>query len=81
MKSGTVNSRHVAGARWLVFFWLKAEGVDVNTNSWDVFVVLVWLDKVEVSTFSFGESVVTVKLELGSFDWVLSEVVGSVVIT
>ena len=66
MKSGSVNSGHVACTRWLVLFRLETEGVNVDTSGWNVFVVLVWLDKVEVSTFSLGESVVAVKLELSS---------------
>ena len=37
--------------------------------------VLVWLDKIEVSTFALREAVLTVKLKFGSNDWVLTPAV------
>ncbi len=45
---------------------LESEGVDVDTNSGDVGVVLVRLDKVEVSTLTHLETVVAVELEESS---------------
>jgi hypothetical protein len=33
-------------------------------------VVLVWLDNIEVRTFTLREAVLTVKLELSDHDWV-----------
>ncbi len=43
-----VNAREVAGAGWLVLFWAKREGVDINTTVWGASVVLVRLHKIEV---------------------------------
>lgn len=63
MKGGVVNAGHVTCAGWLVFFGLKAEGVDVDASLGDVGVVLVRLDKVEVLAEAFGETVVSVELE------------------
>jgi len=45
---------------------LESEGVDVDTNSGDVGVVLVRLDLVEVAAFADLEAVVAVELEEGS---------------
>ena len=55
-----------------MFFWLESEGVDVDTNGWDVGVVLVWLYQVEVTTFTFRETIVTVELNLGDNSWVVT---------
>jgi hypothetical protein len=49
-----------------VLLGLEGEGIDVDTSDRDVGVVLVRLDKVEVRAESLNESVVAVKLELGT---------------
>jgi len=44
-----INAGEVEGARWLMFFWFKCEGVYVDTGvATGVFVMLVGLDEVEV---------------------------------
>ena len=68
VKGTVIDSRHVTGATWLVFFGLEAERVNINAGSWDVSVVLVWLDKIEVATITFREAIVAVKLDLASED-------------
>jgi hypothetical protein len=54
----------------LVEFRLECERVHVNTDSGDVGVVLVRLDFVEITTFTDGETIVSVELEETSDDWV-----------
>ena len=53
-------------------FRLECKGVHVDTNSWDVGVVLVRLHPVEVVTITDSESVVAVELDQGSDDRVLT---------
>jgi len=53
----------------------KSEGVDIDTSVRVASVVLVRLDKVEVGSLALGEAVLTVKLELGSHDRVLTPAV------
>ena len=55
-----------------MLFRLERKAVYVNTNSWDVGVVLVWLNQVEVGTLANREAVVTVELEKRGDDWVLA---------
>jgi len=64
-----VNSGEVAGTRWLVLFWLKREGVRVDTWHWGTGVVDKWLDLVEVLTRLFLESVLTVEDQLERRQW------------
>ena len=59
-----VDSGEVAGTRWLVFFWLKREGVRIDTWHWGTGVVVEWLDGVEVNTLLFLKSVLTVEDQL-----------------
>ena len=47
---------------------MESERVDVNTDSRDVGVVLVRLDFVEITTFTDGETIVSVELEETSDD-------------
>ena len=75
MEGGVIDAGEVAGARWLVFFWAKSEGVYVDTGIWGTSVVLVWLDKVEVGAFTFREAVLAVKLELSGDNWVFAPAV------
>ena len=72
MKCGVVNSRHVAGSRWLMLFGFETEGVYVDASWWNVGVVLVWLYKVEVGAKAFLEAIVSVELEFGTYNWVSS---------
>ena len=61
---GVVNTREVARAGWLVFFWLEREGVGVDTWRWGAGVVNEWLDGVEVLARLFLEAVLAVEDEL-----------------
>ena len=65
LKSRVINTRHVACSRRLVFLGLEAKRVNIDTSLRNVGVVLVRLDKIEVTTHALRESVVTIKLELG----------------
>lgn len=46
-------------------FRLQSKGINIDTNSWAVSVVLVRLGKVKVSSVSGGETVVSIQLEFG----------------
>lgn len=71
LKSGSVDTREVSAARWLVFFGLEGERVHVDTRrTRDVGVVLVGLHQVEIATNASSKSVVTVELDLSFLDWV-----------
>jgi hypothetical protein len=74
LKSSVVDTRHVAGAGRLVFFGFKTEGINVDTGSGAVGVVLVRLNQVEVATITFRESVVAVELEFGRSNGVYTTV-------
>ena len=64
-----VNSREVAGTRWLVLFWLKRKGVRVDTWHWGTGVVVERLDLVEVLTTLLLESVLTIQDQLEGSQW------------
>jgi hypothetical protein len=64
-----VDSGEVAGTRWLVLFWLKREGVRVDTWHWGTGVVVVRLNRVEVLATLFLESVLTVEDQLEGIEW------------
>ena len=64
LKSSVVDTRHVASAGRLVFFGFKTERINIDTGSGAVAVVLVRLNKIEVTTIAFRKSVVSVKLKL-----------------
>ena len=66
LKSGVINTRHVACSRRLVFLGLQAKRVNIDTSLRNVGVVLVRLDKIEVTTHALRESVVAIELELGN---------------
>ena len=68
LKGGVIDTRHITGTGWLMLFWFKAKRVNVNTGSWDIGVMLVRLDKIEVSAHALRETIVTVKLEFGRED-------------
>jgi len=75
LESGVINAREIARARWLVLFRSEGKGVDVNTSVGVTGVVLVRLDEVEVGTFTLGESVLAVKLELSGDNGILTPAV------
>ena len=75
LERGVVDAREVARARWLVFFRAEGKRVHVDTSVRVARVVLEWLNKVEVRTFAFRESVLSVELEFGRDDRVFSPAV------
>jgi len=77
LKGGVINTGHVACTGGLVFFGLEGEGVNIDTGNWDVGVALIRLDKVEVRTKAFLETIVTVELELSTDDGVTASVDGA----
>ena len=62
LKCGVVNAREVACARWLMFFGAESKRVNINTSVGSTCVVLEWLDKVEVCTFTLREAVLAIEL-------------------
>ena len=72
LESGIVNARHIAGPAWLVLLRAQGERVNVNARVRRACVMLVRLDCIEVRSFALTETVLPVKLEFGSHDWVLS---------
>ncbi len=72
VKGGVIDTREVAGARWLVLFGGEGERVHVDTGGGDVFVVLKGLNEVEVAAFTFGKAVMTVELEFSNGNGVLA---------
>ena len=72
LKGSIVNAGEVATAAWLVLFGSQGKGVNVDTSVGSASVVLVRLDKVEVSAFTLREAVLAVKLELSSDNRVLA---------
>ena len=75
LKSSVIDSTEITGSRWLVFFRAKSERVNVNTRVWVAGVALEWLNNIEVGTFTFTESVLTVQLKFTGNYWVLSPTV------
>jgi len=75
LESGVINAREVAGAGRLVLFGAEGERVDIDTSAGVASVVLVRLDEVEVGTFTLGEAVLTVELQLGSDNGILTPAV------
>lgn len=74
LKGSVVNTRHVARAAGLMLFGFKPEGVNIDTGSGAVGVVLVRLNQVEVATFASGKSVVAVELDLGMGNGVVAAI-------
>jgi len=64
-----VNAGEVASTSWLVFFWLKREGVRVNTWVWVARVVVERLQLVEVLALLFLETVLAVEDKLEGGKW------------
>ena len=75
LESGVINARHVACSRWLVFLWAEGKRVNVDACVRGTRVVLPWLHLVEVCAFTLRESVLTVKLKFGSYNWILAPAV------
>ena len=76
LKGSVIDTRHITGSRWLMLFGFQPKRVNVNTSLGDVGVVLVRLDKIEVSAHALRETIVTVELELGGEDRVETSVFG-----
>lgn len=72
MEGRVVDTGHVAGTGWLVFFGFEAEGVHVDALRWHVFVMLIWLNEVKVTAIPFGEPVVAIELEFREGNRVLA---------
>jgi hypothetical protein len=53
-----------------VLLWLEGKRVNVDADRWDVGVVLVWLNQVEVGALTNLEAVVAVELEERGNNWV-----------
>jgi hypothetical protein len=77
LKGSIVNAGEVAAARGLVLFGPQGKGINVNTSVRSASVVLVRLDKVEVSAFTLREAILAVKLELSGDNRVLAPAVKS----
>jgi len=75
LKGSVVNTTHIASTRWLVLLRAECERVNVDSGIWVASVMLVWLNKVEVGTFTLTEAILSVKLKLSGNDWVLSPAV------
>jgi hypothetical protein len=70
LKGSIVNAGEVAAAAWLMLFGPQGKRVNVDTSVRGAGVVLVRLDKVEVSSFALREAILAVKLELSGDDGV-----------
>ena len=75
LKCGVVNAREVASARWLVLLWAEGERVNVNASVWVACVMLEGLYLIEVGSFALTETVLSVKLEFASYNWVFAPAV------
>jgi len=75
LERGVVNAREIARARGLVLFRAEGKRVHVDTSVGVAGVVLVGLDEVKVGTFTLRESVLTVELQLGSDNGILTPAV------
>jgi hypothetical protein len=56
-------------------FWVVGKRVNVDTFSWGVTVMLIRLDKSEVSSITFRETVMSVELKLGGSRWVVTIII------
>jgi hypothetical protein len=77
LKGSIVNAGEVAAARGLMLFRPQGKGINVDTSVRSASVVLVRLDKVEVSAFTLREAILAVKLELSGDNRVLPPAVKS----
>ena len=63
-----VDTREVTAATGLMFLGVKGEGIKIDTISRSAGVVLVRLYVVEVITISYGESILTIELDVSRFE-------------
>jgi hypothetical protein len=75
LKGSIVNAGEVARSAWLVLLRPQRKGINVDTSVRSLSVVLVRLDKVEVSAFTLRETILAVKLELSGDNRVLTPAV------
>ena len=75
LKSGIVDAGEVASSRWLVLLRAKCEREDVDTSVWVARVMLEWLNQVEVGTLTLREAILSVQLEFGGDNRVLTPAV------
>ena len=75
LESGVVDAAEVARARRLVLLRAESEGVHVDTSVGVAGVVLVGLHQIEVGTLTLREAVLTVELQLGNNNGVLTPAV------
>jgi hypothetical protein len=68
LKGSIVNAGEVATATGLMLFGSQGKGINVDTSVRGLGVVLVRLNKVEVSAFALREAILAVKLELSGDD-------------
>jgi hypothetical protein len=74
VEGGIVDTRHVAAAGWLVLLWLQGKAVHVNSVVWNVSVVLVWLNQIEVTGIALGKAIMSIQLQLSGNHGVSSSV-------
>jgi hypothetical protein len=72
-----VDTRHVDRTGRLVVFGRIGERIDVDTFIGGIGVMLVRLNKSEISSITFRETVMTIKLKLGRSSWVLTIVIST----
>jgi len=72
LEGSIVNSGEIAGPAWLMFLTSHGEGVTVNTSVGVPGMVLPRLDEVKVGSLSLGESVLSIELQFGGDNRVLS---------
>jgi hypothetical protein len=77
LKGSIVNAGEVARSAWLMLLWSQGKGVHIDTGVRSASVVLVRLDKIEVSTLTLREAILAVKLELSGDNRVLTPAVKS----
>ena len=65
-----VDPAEIASTRWLMFLGLESEGVHVNSGRWNVLVVLIRLDEIELPSIPLREPIMTVELEFSEASWV-----------
>jgi hypothetical protein len=75
LKSSIVNAGEVARSAWLVLFGPQGKRVHIDTGVRSASVVLVRLDKIEVSTLTLREAILAIKLKLSGDNRVLTPAV------
>jgi hypothetical protein len=75
LEHSVVNAREVARPGRLVLFGPQGEGIDVDASVRGTRVVLERLDDIKVRSLTLGEAILSVELELGRDDGVLSPAV------